>query len=263
MRLITPIKGLNADRAAVPPVNVYSREVCSLGANSMNLNSRASWSWLLKAGAAASCAYGIYLHISAHGTGFIAARTVFYYYTTQSNLWFGMIAVLFLLLQFSGRPPAAIPQWLYIVKFCLTAAIALTFVGFSLLLAPFMPRSYLLSMSNVTLHYATPILAVLDFAAADRHYRPRRVHLAFSIIMPLLYLCTAMTLSLRGVAFGRRNVPYFFLDYERFGWFAIGRQGIGVVYWLLLITGMMVGLAYLLQRLHAHRYNQNGANISQ
>jgi len=45
-------------------------------------------------------------------------------------------------------------------------------------------------------------------------------------------------------------VPYYFLDYEKLGWLRISENGIGVIYWILIISVVMLGIGQLILALN-------------
>ena len=63
------------------------------------------------------------------------------------------------------------------------------------------------------------------------------------------YTCVVLTLVLSHLAVRYdvdSIVPYYFLDYQKLGWLRISGNGIGVIYWILLISVVMLGIGQLL-----------------
>ncbi len=63
------------------------------------------------------------------------------------------------------------------------------------------------------------------------------------------YTCVVLTLVLSHLAVRYdvdSIVPYYFLDYEKLGWLRISGNGIGVIYWILLISMVMLGIGQLI-----------------
>jgi len=92
----------------------------------------------------------------------------------------------------------------------------------------------------------TPILALLDLLLFDREYDPSRKHALFTLIIPIAYV---LFFSAAYELTGRLPVPYFFLDYLTYSWLRAGADGIGVVYWVLILSGVIIGLGAAAQHL--------------
>jgi len=193
---------------------------------------------LLKSGILLSAWAGISLQIGFELAGWMESGSIFLYFTTQSNIWMALIALLFIVFDLVSKDRRVIPQTLYAIKFMFTASIALTFVVFSLLLAPLMPKSYLLSPSNLFLHNITAFLALADFWIFDRKIAVKKRTWLLAAIMPALYLIFVLILASTGPRFSGNLVPYFFLDYQKLGWFRVGPDGMGVAYWIAILFAL-------------------------
>ena len=191
----------------------------------------------LKLGVIASGMLGITQHSVDLTGGFV--DSIFVAYTTQTNIWAAATCLVFLSIDLSTRGTRRLPQWLYVIKYVATTSILLTWFGFAVLLSPTVPIEYLVSPSNIFLHNLTPILALLDFVLFDRQYDPYGKPALFTLIMPIAYVLffiAAYELT------GRLPAPYFFLDYQKCGWLRIGADGIGVVYWVLMLSVVLIGM---------------------
>ena len=181
--------------------------------------------------------------ISLRHVGFMTGAH-YLYYTNQSNIWTMLLALVLLLIELRARSrglPVHLPDWLRVLRFALTVGVLLTWVVFSLLLAPMMAGTgYLRSLSNLLVHNLVPLLAGLDFVLFDYEDR-RKPALLWGLVMPSLYVVFAMVLAQFGAFFGRGSrFPYFFLDYETNGWFSLGDGRLGVVWWILLLLGLLL-----------------------
>lgn len=236
----------------------------------------------LKLGVILSCGLGITLQLKGGSGGFMAVQSLFRYFTTQSNAWIALACLAVLLLDWlsmaskpkskrsmaskltetrsmAAQPIAAQPtatrsiaKWftmLLTLKYMFTVSILLTFMVFAVLLAPLMPRSYLMSPANFFLHYLTAMLATADYLICDYHHRMPFRSILLGLVMPFLYLTTALAASFRGVRFGGQRVPYFFMDYAKLGWLKISSQGMGVVYWIALLMVMLLIIGAVLRKL--------------
>lgn len=183
----------------------------------------------------------------------------FLYYTTQSNLLLMGISLVFATFQYKKikNNDIKISNYLYITKYVITVAITITFLVFMFVLTPeiIARQDYesLLTLSNFTLHYISPILAIISFLMFDWQIQIKNKHAFLSTITPLAYFAFAMLLSLiPGEGFfetdtGFTKFPYFFLNYVTNGWLNLsgGFFGIGVIWWVVIIFGLVVGLGKL------------------
>ncbi len=198
---------------------------------------------VLKACVVISCLAGIATHGATGDSGLTGS--LFKAFTIQSNACTAIISGLFLAAEGSGRTLEASPC-LSAVKYMFTTSILLTWLVFSVLLAPAMSIGYLTSASNILLHTIAPMLAMADFLNSRDALKEDRVSLLLPLVMPLayaLYFFSSYSIT------GKMPVPYFFLDYVRFGWFRIGSSGIGVAYWMAVLMLMLVLLGRAILRL--------------
>ena len=129
-------------------------------------------------------------------------------------------------------------QVLYYFKFVATIAITITFLVFFKMLAPLMGMDYLLSFNNFSLHAIVPILAVVDFFLFDTGINLDYPKPLIGGAMPLYYVIFVYV----GVPLNFRygpdlKFPYFFLDYEKNGFFF--EKGFGAVMWIIV---MLIGI---------------------
>lgn len=192
-------------------------------------------------------------YIDTAGSGEFMSQNSLLYFTVQSNIWIAAVCALFAVFEtvslVRGRR-LAIPNVLLTVKYMCTIAIALTFVVFSLILSPPLiaggQAAYLATPGNICLHNAVPVIAIIDFILYDHGLKSSRKTFLLSAVLPLYYLAFALICSFSGVDFGGgAKVPYFFLDYERNGWFSIGGGKFGVVYWIVIMILLVLGMGLL------------------
>lgn len=185
---------------------------------------------------------------------------LFYYFTTQSNIWIGAICVVWVVFDFLGKEPN---KALHIIKFSLTVCITLTGLVYNFILAPqaamifgSILRAYSWSVS--ILHIVVPVLAVVSYLAFDKQVL--NIKWVFSgVVMPLLYcvfifilVAASDTPHFWGMDHQPSKVPYFFLDFENNGWFTVN-QGIwklGTFWWLLIAVVLVLCISFLLHFLH-------------
>lgn len=224
---------------------LYARR-CARGA--CPVTRRCTIGLVLKAAVAASAAAGIVLQAGSEAGPHGASGSLFYYFTIQSNMWIGAAALAFGAIDLASKGRPRLPQAAYALKFMFTSSICLTFAVFSILLAPLMPRSYLLSPSNILLHNLTAFLAAGDFLACDADFRPGKASWLLASAMPGLYLAFILILSASGPPrFSGKPVPYFFLDYEKLGWFRVGKGSLGAAYWIaaVFVLASLIGAGLL------------------
>ncbi len=172
--------------------------------------------------------------------------SIFMAFTVESNLWIAAICLVLLGFDLLGGDHDQPPKWMYILKYMFTTSILLTWLVFSVLLAPTMPVGYLLSFSNLFLHHLTPLLAFLDYLLFDQEMANKKRQVWLALVMPLLYMVFFFAAYAKT---GQLPVPYFFLDFQTYGWFSIGVGGIGVVYWIVILTLILLGIASLTQKI--------------
>lgn len=173
--------------------------------------------------------------------GDFMSSSMLLYFTIQSNIWIAAIAAVFIVFDVQrilNKRESVANVW-YIVKFTFTVAITLTFLVFSLMLTPWMislgQAAYLTSLSNICLHNAVPILAMLDFFLFDFKFKTNKKSFLYGAIMPIYYLIFALICSFSGVDFGRgAKVPYFFL---------ITRPTAGLI-WVTANSASSTGLSF-------------------
>lgn len=173
---------------------------------------------------------------------------MFLFFTVQSNIWIAGLAFITLVLLLMKKE---LPKEILIFKHMFTVAILLTYIVFTLLLAPTQNIEYLLSPENLFLHTFTPIFAIADYFLNDQ-FKPVKLLTFYGLITPFFYVVFAFVIHGMGIKFGNLDFPYFFLDYETLGWFTFGESGIGVAYWMIIVFGFVwfisVGLIAIKKR---------------
>jgi len=184
------------------------------------------------------------------------------FFTIQSNIWIMVTMAIFLVYAILEvkRGPQKVPHALRVIKYVFTVSITLTFIVFALLLSPWMPLSYLASPSNICIHFLAPMMAMIDFLVYDQPIQAKKTTFLWGAIPPLYYLAFALICSFSGVAFypDGTTVPYFFLNYETLGWFRIGPEGVGVVYWFFLLCGMVLIIGWGSIKIQARVHKSKG-----
>ena len=189
--------------------------------------------------------YGIIINCFA--TGFMGNGSAFLYFTIQSNIAIILITLAFFILKIIGLflKKDFINNILYHIKFVFTVGITITFLVFFILLAPTMGASYLLSMTNLTVHLIVPLLALIDFFCFDNKISFKKWSPLLGTVFPLCYLGFVFICVGLNIRFNDQLVPYFFLDYETLTWFNITEKGIGVFYYIIILLILVILLCYL------------------
>lgn len=202
----------------------------------------------IKSLAIIACVIGLIFSFS--GTDdFMASGKSILYFTIQSNIWILAMMAIFLVAKIyeiqKGR--SFIGNGWLTLKYVFTVSITLTFLVFAVLLSPFLSASYLVSPMSITLHILSPVLAILDFFLYDYPLNAKKSTFMLAAIPPLAYFVFAIISSYAGLVFASNGdtVPYFFLDYKKYGWLQVGPSGIGVVYWVMIIFSLVCLIAVL------------------
>lgn len=197
---------------------------------------------------------GVVGQIATYGGSSFMSSKLPLFYTNQSNWAIMLIAAVLLVYDVlrlcRGERAPVPPNWLQIVRYAGTVAIALTFVVFSLMLTPQMimqgKAGYLTSLSNLCVHNLVPLLALLDFFLFGYVIDAKRGTFLWCAVMPLYYTAFALIVSTTGDApFGPdMKVPYFFFDYVKNGWLRVSADGLGVVWWFLILCAAVLAMGY-------------------
>ena len=178
---------------------------------------------------------------------FMGSNSTFLFFIVQSNITIAAICLVFLIdniLKIFGKP-GFVNEVLRKIKYVFTVAITITFLVFFLMLAPTLGVDYLLSYNNFSLHAIVPILALVDFFVFDMDIHLTKLSCLLGTLMPLYYLAFFFIGIPLGFRYLGNVAPYFFLNYELNGWFTISENGIGVVYWIIIMVFAISGLCML------------------
>ena len=186
-----------------------------------------------------------------------------FYFTVQSNI---LVIIVLLILNIYDilklqNKINSMPNFIYRLKYISVVGISLTFLIFGLILTPIIVFKtdypfYVLSISSLSMHLIIPIISILDWFVNDYLKNPRLPSFLIPLTFPLYYLGFAMTCSVVGVKYKDffnmdvdNHVPYFFLDYKKYGWFKIkldqGLFGFGVVYWIVGIAILVTFISFI------------------
>ena len=175
---------------------------------------------------------------------YIGSSVVFMYFTIQSNIAIALVCLIGLILLFLNK---ANYIW-FVIKLVFTVSITLTGAVYCFVLAP-TANNVAWSIQNVLTHVIVPISAIADFFVVCNVIKYRKKDIIYVIIPPLLYAVYASIGYALNWNFGLgTNYPYFFLNWgSKAGAFGFSNKlpYIGVMWWILLLLGSLIGVGYL------------------
>lgn len=202
-------------------------------------------SFLLKAIIVIAAVWGISL-CAFDSNAFMGGKTVWLYFTIQSNIWMVLVALLGAAMMLRQ----SFPRWMSVLQLVMTVSITLTGLVYCFMLAPLMGDKAF-NLTNVLTHVVVPVVSVVDFFVSSRWLSLRSRDAWYVIIPPLYYLGFAAVGYVQNWQFGPGiNYPYFFLNWGSpagaFG-FSDTLPFMGVMYYVLimLLFLLMVGRLYI------------------
>lgn len=187
------------------------------------------------------------LGFTIFGGGFMNTGT-FRYYTVQSNLLAMLTAAVTLFFWLRCRNGRALPAAAERLRLTSTVAITLTFLVFSVMLTPKMiadgQGAYLTSPGNLFVHNLVPICAILDWCLFASTKKLKTAEALYGLLPAFVYLCFVHLCVTLGLDFSGNTVPYFFFDYQAYGWLDITSDGLGVIYWIAILAAVLLGLGF-------------------
>ena len=203
-------------------------------------------SYILKAIVIASAVIGTFLSWHAGRDSFMGGRTVFMFFTIQSNIALAVICLIGLVKMLKGKPFSDL--W-YIIKFVGTISITLTGAVFCFVLVP---AGAVWNVQNVLTHVVVPVAGILDFFVTGISSSIKKRNDLWVIVPPILYAIYAGIGYVRNWQFAEGyNYPYFFLNWGSpagaFG-FTNELPYMGCAWWILALfcALLIVGMLYLL-----------------
>lgn len=211
-------------------------------------------SMLLKLGIIVCVSWGVALCMH-NPTAFMPHRTIWMYFTIQSNLWIAAMALIGLIISAGRLRPG---RWYSVLQLVFTISITLTGLIYALVLAPAHDDNAY-GLCSILTHILVPIMANIDFFLCATDYQLRDTDNGYVIIPPLLYYLFTILAYVMGWRFANGlTYPYFFLDYSS----PVGLVGasctspyLGVLLYVILITlGILclgccyIALAQLIKR---------------
>lgn len=209
-------------------------------------NKRMILSLILKGIAFFSAIIGTILSAYAGRNSFMGGKSVFMYFTIQSNLALALICAAGAVMLLKNT----VKSWWFVVKFVGTVSITLTGIVFCFVLAPTMGK-YAWNFQNILTHVVVPIVCVWDFFVTGVISDIKKKNVWLVIIPPLLYAIYAGIGYVCNLQFAEGiNYPYFFLNWgSPVGAFGFSSEFpfMGCTWWIvaLFIFLVLVGYGYL------------------
>lgn len=209
--------------------------------------SKKTVSMILKCVAFVSAILGTVLSAYAGRYSFMGGKSVFMYFTIQSNIALAIICAIGFCFLVMNKPFSK--AW-YLVKFIGTVSITLTGMVFCFVLAPTMSAAAW-NIQNILTHVVVPIVCVIDFFITGVNSQLKKRDILFVIIPPIIYAIYAGVGYACGWQFAEGiNYPYFFLNWgSPAGAFGFTSQFpfMGCMWWIfaLLLFLIFVGWLYL------------------
>ena len=177
---------------------------------------------------------------------FMSSRTLLFF-TIQSNIIMAIVALILIYRLLANKKESKLFN---IFQFMGTIGVTLTFLVFFGILVPNIVKksgiTSLISITNLTLHFATPILSIILFALIPNVKFKKHDYL-YGTIHPLLYLFFILILdkvtdkylftSFNG---SLSKFPYFFMDYHKNGIFTLSIKSLGLFWWIIIIAIIII-----------------------
>ncbi len=203
-------------------------------------------SCILKVTVILSAVIGTFLSWHAGRNSFMGGRTVFMFFTIQSNIALAVICLIGLIRMLRGKQFSDL--W-YIIKFVGTVSITLTGAVFCFVLVP---AGAVWNPQNILTHVVVPLAGILDFFVTGISSNIKKRNDLWVIVPPILYAIYAGIGYTRNWQFAEGyNYPYFFLNWGSpagaFG-FTDDLPYMGSAWWILALfcALLIVGYLYLL-----------------
>ena len=202
-------------------------------------------SYILKGIVILGVLVGVILSAKLGEDAFMGGSTVFMYFTIQSNIAIAIVSLIGLCYMISKKHICYV--W-YVIKLVGTVSITLTGAVFTVVLAPTMGADAW-NMANLLTHVIVPVSAIADFFVTGINTKYRKIDILYVVIPPLLYAVYAGIGYACDWKFSKTaNYPYFFLNWgSKAGAFGFSSElpFIGVVWWILLLLGLLIGVGFL------------------
>lgn len=206
----------------------------------------------------AMCIIGIIVHIYMDGS---LNKTVLIYYTIQSNILCLVVISMVIVdtiikIKREGIKGENIsfPK----LKGATTMAITVTFLVFHVILKPTLfdmgMGEYASSFGNISVHYVTPLMFILDWVLFDKKFVYKKTDPIIWTMIPLAYFVFAIIRAQIGgiIAGTDSRYPYFFIDIDQYGWM--------VALFVLGLLIFFIALGYIILLIDRIYYDKQAKN---
>lgn len=201
-------------------------------------------SLVLKALVIVSVIVGVFQSWYAGRNAFMGGSSVFMYFTIQSNIAVGIIALIGLVLLLRKT---IITQTWYLIKFVGTVSITLTGIVFCFVLAPTMGNAAW-NVQNILTHVIVPVAFVVDFFVTSNQSELKKSSVLYVILPPLVYAIYAGIGYVCNWQFAPGyNYPYFFLNWGSPAGalkFTSEFPFMGCLWWIFVLLIFLIAVAY-------------------
>ncbi len=228
-------------------------------------------SLVLKAVVIISAIVGTIMSYLGKHDGFMAGKTIFMFFTIQSNILIALISAIGLCIiqkgfnsgnttaaNSAGTANSTVANFIgaansarawYIFKFVGTVSITLTGVVFVVVLAPTLGIKAW-NFQNILTHVVVPAAAIADFFVMSGIVTVKKINILFVTIPPIIYAIYAGIGFVKGWTFVEGydlNYPYFFLNWgsPAGAWgFSNELPFMGCAWWILAILVFLLAIGY-------------------
>lgn len=194
---------------------------------------------------------GVIFSIYLPSNGLVGGYKALLYFTTQSNLWIGIVCLICFILDVIKLKTNKnyYNDALYVIKYVFSISITLTGFVFCFVLAPAI-KVGVWTIANVLTHVITPLAAIVDLFLQKDPIKYKVKHQLFTLIPPLYYLVFSIICFVSNVTFAYgQKFPYFFLNWSSpAGFFGFSNEMpyfMGTFYWLIALLLFVLLIAYL------------------
>lgn len=143
-------------------------------------------------------------------------------------------------------------QWYATLKYILTGSVTLTFIVFFAVLVPEIGLFVAKLPGSVETHFIAPLAAIHDYIFFELKHVATRRTVSLVMVPPWIYFAVILILSFTTniTYINDQPMPYFFLNYHQLGWFRIADGRIGVFYWVIILSILMLAIGFTLHLLN-------------
>lgn len=137
--------------------------------------------------------------------------SVFKYFTFQSNVFVGIVALIYAFYQFQiiRQKKSKIPHVLAVFNHVGVTAVGLTFVIVVAFLAPGYGYDKMYNKANLFFHALTPVFAIINYLFFEKENKVRFIETLYSTIPPLSYGVVYFIIVASQNAYGNLKIDFY------------------------------------------------------